>query len=194
MKSFLRDILTTLLLAAVIFFGLQFTIQHSVVISPSMMPSLQVNQHLIINKLAYRWHEPQRGDIIVFHPANHQPGDYIKRVIGLPGESVEIKEGKVYIHQKDGSVLPLDEPYIAERAARPFTGGTIPENEYFMLGDNRNNSGDSRGGWTVPRQKIVGKAWLSIWPQDRWGLAPNYPLSLAIASLTRKYLPLSGAD
>lgn len=186
MKDFLRDTLTTLILAVVIFFGLQFTIQHSVVISPSMLPSLQVNQHLIINKVVYRWHEPQRGDIIVFHPANNQPGDYIKRIIGLPGESVEIKEGKVYIHKKDGSLLPLDEPYIIERAMRPFKGDTIPEDEYFVLGDNRNNSGDSRSGWTVPRQKIVGKAWLSIWPRDRWGLAPNYPLPEAIDSLTSK--------
>lgn len=176
MRSFLHDILTTLILAAVIFFGLQFTIEHSVVISSSMMPSLQVNQHLIINKVVYRFHEPERGDIIVFHPTNGQPGDYIKRIIGLPGESVEIREGIVYIHKKDGSVLPLDEPYITERAKRPFEGDIIPENEYFVLGDNRNNSSDSRSGWTVPRQKIVGKAWLSIWPRDRWGLAPNYSL------------------
>ena len=175
MRTFLRDTLTTLILAAVIFFGLQFTIQHSVVISPSMVPSLQVGQHLIIHKVVYKFHEPERGDVIVFHPVNSQQGDYIKRIIGLPGESVEIKEGIVYIHKKDSSVFPLDEPYITDPAKLPFRGDTIPENEYFVLGDNRNNSGDSRSGWTLPRQNIVGKAWLSIWPRDRWGLAPNYP-------------------
>ena len=186
MKSFLRDTLTTVVLAAVIFFGLQFTVQHSVVISPSMVPSLQVNQHLIINKVAYRFHEPERGDVIVFHPANGQKGDYIKRIIGLPGESVKIKDGVVYIHQPDGKVVPLEEPYIAYRAERPFEGDVIPENEYFVLGDNRNNSDDSRSGWTLPRQNIVGKSWLTIWPRDRWGLAPNYPLQEQIDSLTSK--------
>ncbi len=184
MKTFLRDALTTLILAVVIFFGVRATVLHSVVVSPSMMPSLQVKQHLIINKVVYKFHEPERGDVIVFHPTNNQPGDYIKRIIGLPGESVEIKDGIVYIHQKDGNVLPLlDEPYVTEPAERPFKGDTIPENEYFVLGDNRNNSDDSRSGWTIPRQKIVGKAWLSIWPRDRWGLAANYPLQEQIDSL-----------
>ena len=186
MRTFLRDTLTTLILAAVIFFGLQFTIQHSVVISPSMVPSLQVKQHLIINKVVYKFHEPERGDVIVFHPVNSQQGDFIKRIIGLPGESVEIKEGTVYIHKKDGSVFPLDEPYVTDQAKYPFEGDTIPENEYFVLGDNRNNSDDSRSGWTLPRQNIVGKAWLSIWPRDRWGLAPNYPLQEQIDSFMIK--------
>jgi len=183
MKTFIRDVLTTLILAAAIFFGLQFTIQHSVVISPSMVPSLQVNQHLIISKVAYKFHEPERGDVIVFHPTNNQQGDYIKRIIGLPGESVEIKDGMVYIHKEDGSVLPLDESYITYPAERPFKGATIPEDEYFVLGDSRNNSDDSRNGWTLPSQNIVGKAWLSIWPRDRWGLAPNYPLQEQIDGL-----------
>ncbi|MFC2071118.1 signal peptidase I [Chloroflexota bacterium] len=182
MITFLRDTLTTLILAAVIFFGLQATVQHSIVVSDSMKPSLQAKQHLIINKVAFKFHEPKRGDVIVFHPVNSQQGDYIKRIIGLPGESVEIEEGIVYIHKKDGSVLPLDEPYIKYPASYPFEGDTIPENEYFVLGDNRNNSDDSRNDWTLPRQNIVGKAWLSIWPRDRLGLAPNYPLQGQIDS------------
>ena len=182
MRSFVRDTLVTLIIAVVIFLLLQTTVKHSVVVSPSMEPSLQAGQHLLINKLAYKFHNPERGDLIVFHPPGNQQGDYIKRIIGLSGESVEIKEGTVYIHKEDGEVFALDEPYVTERARLTFKGDEIPENEYFVLGDNRNNSSDSRNGWTFPRQNIVGKAWLSIWPLDKWGLAANYPLQEQIES------------
>ena len=88
---------------------------------------------------------------------------------------MEIKDGVIYIHQSDGSVLTLDESeYINTPGKDYFISNTIPADNYFVLGDNRSNSYDSRAGWTVPRQDIVGKAWLSIWPMDYWGLAPNY--------------------
>jgi len=139
-----------------------------------MNPNFHDGQRLLANKAVYKFfHEPERGDVVIFHPPNNEQGDYIKRIIGLPGESVEIKKGIVYIH-KNGEVFPLDEPYIKEPPRQPFKGGIIPENEYFVLGDNRNNSGDSRSGWLVPRQNIIGKAWLSIWPLNEWGLAANY--------------------
>ena len=114
--------------------------------------------------------------MIIFHPPDIQQGDYIKRIIGLPGETIEIKDGIVYMHKENGNVLPLDEPYVTKPATDAFQGNKIPENEYFVLGDNRNNSSDSRHGWTLPRQNIVGKAWLAIWPPTKWGLAANYPL------------------
>ncbi len=174
MKAFLRDILITLIIAAAISFGLRAVISQPIVISSSMEPTLQIGQRLIVTKIIYFFHEPERGDIITFYPPNNQNEEYIKRIIGKPGESVEIKEGTVYIHKESGTVLSLDEPYIIELAKQPFKGGTIPKNEYFVLGDNRNNSGDSRTGWTVPRQNIIGKAWLSVWPPDKWGLAANY--------------------
>ncbi len=175
MKTFLRDFLTTFVLAAIIFFLLNIVIvvPPSIVISGSMEPTLEIGQRLIIGKIAYTLHQPRRGDIITFHPPDNQHGDYIKRIIGLPGESVEIKNGIVYIHKENGNVLTLDEPYITNPARDSFRGGTIPKNGYFVLGDNRNNSGDSRQGWTVPRENIIGKAWLTIWPPGRWGLAPN---------------------
>lgn len=176
MRTFLRELLITLIMAGVFILLLQsaIAIPPSEVMSSSMEPTLEIGQRLIISKIAYFFHEPERGDIIVFDPPHTQQGDFVKRIIGLPGESVEIKEGTVYIHKEDGSILPLDEPYIKEPSTRPFNGATIPENEYFVLGDNRNNSSDSRTGWTVPRQNIVGKAWLSSWPPSEWGLAPNY--------------------
>ncbi|MBI4303883.1 MAG: signal peptidase I [Chloroflexi bacterium] len=174
MKSFLRDILVTFVLAAVIYLGLRTTIQTFSVNGPSMEPNFYYGQRLVVNKIAYKVSNPQRGDVIVFHSLNGRPGDYIKRVIGLPGESVEIRDGKVYIHKVDGSVITLTEPYIKEPVRGTFKGQKIPEDHYFVMGDNRNNSGDSRESWTLPREDIVGRAWVTVWPPDRMGPAPNY--------------------
>ncbi|MFH1775579.1 MAG: signal peptidase I [Chloroflexota bacterium] len=173
MKGIVRETLITVVLAVIIFLAAQVTIQSSIVVGSSMYPTLEPDQRLIINKLAYRFNEPQRGDIIVFHRRQSEKVEYIKRIIGLPGESVEIKEGRVYIH-RDGEALPLEEPYIKEASPQHFTGDIIPENEYFFLGDNRNNSNDSRRDWLAHREDIVGKAWILIWPPDTWGLAPHY--------------------
>ena len=184
MISFFRDVLITFIIAAIIFFGLRVTVDSIVVDGPSMNPNFQDKQRLLVNKPVYKFfHEPERGDVVIFYPPNGDQEEYIKRIIGLPGESVEIKDGIVYIHQENGNVQTLHEPYVAEQASRPFKGDTIPNNEYFVLGDNRNNSGDSRSGWTVPRQSIVGKAWISIWPPDTWGLAANYRLEEQMASV-----------
>jgi len=175
MRTFIRDVLPILILAVVIFFVQQATLQKFVVDGPSMNYSFHDGQQLLVNKVVYNFHEPERGDVIIFHPPNNEKEEYIKRIIGLPGESVEIKEGTVYINKEDGTALPLDEPYVTEPAKQPFTGDTIPENEYFVLGDNRNNSSDSRNDWTLPRQNIIGKTWLSIWPPDKWGVVASYP-------------------
>ena len=107
MKAFLREILGTLILAVVIFFLLQTTIRHSVVISASMEPTLQIGHHLLVNKVVYKFHEPERGDIITFHPPNNPKTVFIKRVIGLPNDTVSVKEGMVYVNDS-----PLSEPYI----------------------------------------------------------------------------------
>ena len=187
MRAFLREILVIIIVAVVIFVLLQTTIQSFVVVGASMQPGFEQGQRLLINKAVYRFSEPQRGDVIVFHPPNNQRADYIKRIIGLPGESVEIKQGTVYIHTEDGNVLSLDEPYIKEAPSSPFKGRTIPENEYFVLGDNRNNSNDSRNDWTSPRENIIGKAWLSIWPPSQWGLITHYSLQEQLTST--KLLP-----
>lgn len=173
-RAFLRETLPILILAAILFFVQRATIQTSVVDGSSMSPSFRNGQRIIVNKVVYRFHEPERGDVVIFEPPNNDIEDYIKRIIGLPGESVEIRGGVVYIHEEDGTVFPLDEPYIKDPARQPYEGEKIPENEYFVLGDNRNVSSDSRYGWTLPRQNIVGKAWLSIWPPDMMGLAANY--------------------
>ncbi len=167
MKSFLREIFITLILAIVIFFLLQTTVQSFIIIGSSMKPSLQQGDRLLISKVVYSLHDPERGDIIVFESPNRQ-SDYIKRVIALPGETVEVKQGTVYINGHQ-----LDEPYIKEAPRYTLSQRKIPKNEYFVLGDNRNNSNDSHNGWTVPQKEIIGEAWLSIWPPSEWRVVPN---------------------
>jgi signal peptidase I len=166
MKSFLRETIITLLIAVVIFLGLQMVIESRIIPSSSMEPTLQIGQRLIISKLEYRFGEPERGDIIVFHPPNQDWDSipYIKRVIGLPGETVEIKDNAVYI---DGQAL--EEPYIKSDIKYTMALVTVPDDEYFVMGDNRNVSADSHTGWTVPAENIIGKAWFSSWPPSSWG-------------------------
>ena len=171
MKTLLRDVLVTVIVTIIFFLLLQATVQVSVVVGSSMESSLHDGQRLLVNKAAYFFNEPKGGDIIVFHPPNNpQAAPYIKRVIGLPGNTVEIKGGIVYVNDS-----PQDEPY-AKPPNYTLPQKKIPEDNYFVLGDNRNNSNDSHNDWTVPRQNIIGKAWLSIWPPREWGLAPNYSL------------------
>jgi signal peptidase I len=139
-----------------------------------MEPGLQDGQQLLINKVVYHFHEPERGDIIILHPPppyNPEVTPFIKRIIALPGDTIEVKNGAVYVN---GFIL--DEPYIKEPPTYNFPQRKIPQDEYFVLGDNRNNASDSHNGWTVPRQNIIGKAWISIWPLSKWGLVENYPL------------------
>lgn len=168
------------LVAIIAFFAfVNLSIQISPVVGSSMSPSLENGQVLIINKLAYLLSEPQRGDIIVFDPPDNigKGNEFIKRVIGLPGETVRIINGIVYVEKANGDTIRLDEPYVNGNASYDFTSDPIKEREYFVLGDNRDNSLDSRSGWTVPKTNIVGKAWLSIWPLSRLGGAPNYALA-----------------
>jgi signal peptidase I len=172
-KSF-YEILIILLIAAALFVGLRLTIQTYIVNGPIMEPNYWQNEWIIINKLAYKIKAPHRGDIIVFQPPISSTKPFIKRIIGLPGETVEIKDATVYVHKTDGDIITLQEPYIKEPFFTNYTGIIIPENEYFVMGDNRNNSSDSRYGWLVSRDKIRGQAWISVWPPSLWGLADNY--------------------
>ena len=181
-KSSVRDFLIMIAIAVLVFVGLRITIQTYVVYGPSMQPNFHERQRLLVSKLVYNFHEPERGDVIIFRPPYEERDSFIKRVIGLPGERIELKQGKVYIHQTDGSIVELDEPYIEDPARRQYFSDVIPEGEYFVLGDNRNNTDDSRNGWTVPAEDIIGKAWLSIWPPDLWGMAANYPFPEQVAN------------
>jgi len=180
MKTFFREILLTLILAAVVFFLLQATVQTCVVVGASMEPSFHNGQRLLVNKAVYYLHEPERGDVIVFQPVENRRGDYIKRIIALPGDTVAVKKGVVYVNGSQ-----LDESYIKNPPSYTIEQQKILDN-YFVLGDNRNNSDDSHNGWVVPRQNIIGKAWLSLWPPDKWGPVANYPLQEQLAGAMSK--------
>ena len=178
--SFLREVFFTFLIAAVFFLGIHYSVQNSEVVGSSMEPGLHNGERVLINKLAYRFGAtPRRGDIVVLVPPASQRSedDYIKRVIGLPGEQVELRDGKVYIHQESGNVLALDESYVPNPSLDNKIYDKIAPGRYFVMGDNRNYSSDSRGGWTIGLDDIVGKAWLLTWPPSDMGLAPNYSLA-----------------
>jgi signal peptidase I len=158
----------TVLLAVVIFLALNTATGRFQVRGASMLPTLQNGQYLVISKLTYWIHPPQRGDIIVFHPPTNPGEDYIKRVVGLSGEQVEIRAGEVAI---DGQ--PLDEPYVNNPGT--YSGSwTLGEGEYFVLGDNRRNSSDSHTFGVISGETVVGKAWVSYWPPESWSVVPHH--------------------
>jgi len=176
MKTSFREILIVFLIAAIIFTGLRATVQSFIVYGPSMETSFHDGQRILVirDNIAYAFHEPERGDVVIFNPP--PPHDsatkpFIKRIIGLPDEIVEIKMETVYISDNGEAFLLDERAYIENPPNYTFNRYKVPENTYFVLGDNRNNSNDSHNNWTVPRQNIIGKAWLSIWPPNEWGLA-----------------------
>ncbi len=136
--------------------------------SSSMENTIMVNDRVFGNRLAYREDDPERFDIIIFRYPDNEKILYIKRIIGLPGETVEIVDGKVYIN---GSTEPLDDSFCPETPLGDFGPYTVPEDSYFVLGDNRNNSKDSRY-WIntfVTEDEILGKAVLRYWPLNKIG-------------------------
>jgi signal peptidase I len=141
-----------------------------------MVDNLHNGQYLIIDKLSYNplvsgtfgIGGPQRGDVIVFEPPNRPGEDYVKRIIGLPGETVEVRNGQVFI---DGR--PLAEPFVPGQMSYTMRPQVVPEGTVFVLGDNRNNSNDSHNWGTLPIENIVGRAWLSYWPPESWGTIPR---------------------
>lgn len=170
-----REIGETILLTLVIFFLIQLVIRNFRVVGTSMNDNLQDGQYLIIDKLTYStpfewigWGGPQHGDVVVFEPPNRPDEDYVKRIIGLPGESVEVKDGKVYVN---GEVL--DESFRPKVPAYTVSSVAVPEGHVYVLGDNRNNSNDSHNWGVLPVDNIVGRAWVSYWPPDLWGTIPR---------------------
>jgi len=168
-RSALRELLETILFTLLIYFLVRFFLfENYRVVGHSMDPTLEPEQYLVVSKLSYRLGEPQRGDIVVFEDPHDPARKLIKRVIGLPGEVVEIQRGEVYINSQK-----LYEPYIDGTARYSVPATPIAAGEYYVLGDNRSNSSDSHSWGTLSSDKIVGKAWLSYWPPHLWGIVPH---------------------
>ncbi len=167
-RSLLREIVETLILVAAIYTLVNLVSARFIVDGSSMRPNFTTGQFIIVNRLSYLMSQPSRGDVIVFNSPDDPGRDFIKRVIGLPGETIAVRDGLVYVDD-----VPLDEPYIA---APPRYSGEwrLGPGEYFVLGDNRNDSQDSHTFGPLERGRIVGQAWIIYWPPEDWSIIPHY--------------------
>jgi signal peptidase I len=171
-----REVIETIVLTVLMFLVIRFAVQNFNIEGHSMEPSLHDQELILVDKWTYLFHPPSRGDVIVFIAPPQPSQDYIKRVIGIPGDVITIQNTTVIV---DG--VPLKETYVDPRNLgptfedRPIVKKVVPPNDYFVLGDNRANSSDSRVWGFVPKQNIIGRAALVYWPlqQDNDGFLPN---------------------
>ena len=176
-----------MLLALSIFLALQFSVQNFRVEGSSMRPTLEEGDYLLVNKIVYlridrgsitsllpfldddadadealfAFHQPRRGEVIIFHFPRDPSRDFVKRIIGVPGDIVEIRQGQVHVNG-----TALDEPYITHTDTRTVGPTRIGRESYYVLGDNRRSSNDSRDWGPVPTENIIGRAWVSYWPLE----------------------------
>lgn len=165
----LLEFLETILLAVALFVVVNTVTARILVQSISMQPNLKEGDLVLVNRLVYKFTEPKRGEVVVFlNPLNPDDVPYIKRVIGLPGDTVRIENGNVYIN---GQLL--SEPYLTTTTQR---GGefVVGEGEVFVMGDNRNNSSDSRVWGNVPLENIIGRAEAVYWPPQDWQILNQF--------------------
>lgn len=172
MKSQVIQVVIFLALLVVIFFGVHAAIETRYVEQTSMLPGLNPGDRLMVVKAAYWFGDPARGNVVIIS-ADWQPevGALVKRVIGLPGETINCSGGVLYIDGK-----PLEESYVQGTTYDFVT--TVPEGFYFVMGDNRQGSEDSRVFGPVPRQDIIGRVWLRYWPLSDWHLMHGYSYSV----------------
>jgi signal peptidase I len=162
-KSMIRELLETVISAGVIaFIIITFIGQVTVVRGASMEPTLHNNERLIANKISYRFESPKRSEVIIFKPPLEIKRNYIKRIIGIPGDKIEIIKGEIYLNDNK-----LEENYIEYKSYEDLSAILVPDDSFFVLGDNRSNSSDSRYWGFVPRKNVVGKAWVVFWPLNR---------------------------
>ena len=165
--GFLKDVLETVIPAvAIALLITHFVGERTFVQGLSMEPNLSTGQSLIMDKLSYRFQMPQRGDIVVFEMEGY-PSHFIKRLVGLPGETLEIRNNQVFINGH-----PLDEPYLGNVTQWDFGPVQIPDGQIFAMGDNRNVSHDCRAMGPAPLENVTGRAIFALWPIDQFGPLP----------------------
>lgn len=169
-----KEIATFLVLAVVIVLPIRlFVAQPFVVEGESMYPTFDSGDYLIVDELSYRFNEPKRGDVIVFRYPGNEKVFYIKRIIGLPGETVSIERGAVTIRKADGTSLTVDEPYVIAEDATYTENVLVGPGEYFVMGDNRPRSSDSRVWGLLPEREIMGRAFLQLLPATQMEVLPG---------------------
>lgn len=177
LSSLLEFIKTVAMIVIVAFLVRFYLIQPFIVEGSSMEPNFHNGQYLLVDKISYRFRPVGRGDVVVFHPPTRPGLNYIKRVIALPGDSIEIKDGEIVVNG-----VRLEEPYLdgeqtlVRNSAVANLKSKLASDEYFVLGDNRDHSSDSREIGSIPRSNIVGRAWLVVFPLRNFGLVfhPSY--------------------
>jgi signal peptidase I len=185
MKINLREVVVAILIFVVVFAVVQISIGSYKVEMTSMDPTFKPNDCIMVDKLTYRFRGPHRGEVVILWPPKDRvstKNPYIKRVIGLPGETVKIEGGQVYIMKKGSDEFLLLSEVLPSVSVTPEcrNDGTwvIEKGQYFVLGDNRDESSDSSVWGTVPRKNFIGKTWLRYWPMSRFGLTPHYSYEL----------------
>ncbi len=167
-RRFFIELIEILVIAFILSWVLRaFVIEARIVPTGSMLPTIQLNDRVIVDKLFFKYFDKiKHGDIIVFHPPPeaNATDDYIKRVVGLAGDTVEIRDHTTYVNEQ-----PVYEPYVANKSIHDFGPLVIPENMVFVMGDNRNNSADSREWGVLPTQNITGRTLFRYWPLDQIG-------------------------
>ncbi|MBP6884550.1 MAG: signal peptidase I [Candidatus Pacebacteria bacterium] len=173
--SGVKEFIKFAVIVVVVVLGVRTYIAQPFVVSgASMVPTFTDANYLIIDELTYRFEEPKRGDVIVFHPPKDPRNYYIKRIIGIPGDTVSISKGVVTIineEYKDG--LVLNEPYINKANPNDVYNVKVTEDNYFVMGDNRPASYDSRGWGLLPKKNITGRAFLRLFPLNKIDLFPG---------------------
>jgi signal peptidase I len=169
----LRELIETIVLSLVIFLLIRQVVQNYRIESHSMQPNFYEGEFILVNKLAYRLGAPERGDVLVFHNPNNVEEDYIKRIIGLPGDSVEIHDSTVFIN---GEAVVEEYPINAIPPSYTYPLEVVQPDHLFVMGDNRPQSQDSRYFGQLDEELIVGKAWVRVWPFNKFGIIQHYDL------------------
>lgn len=173
-ENFFTELLKFTLIAIIIVVPVRLYVAKPFIVSgASMVPTFDNGQYLIVDEISYRLEDPARGDVVIFRYPRDPSQYFIKRIIGLPRESIHIKNGKVSVVTKDGETIKLNESYVTNEGNGGDMSLSLANGQYFVMGDNRPESSDSRVWGVLPRENIVGRAFLRLLPIDSIGILPG---------------------